>query len=47
MWVIDAERRLARVYRADGTETTLSAAGVLDGEDVVPGFSCTLASMLG
>jgi Uma2 family endonuclease len=46
VWVIDAERRLARVYRADGTETTLDAAGVLDGEDVVPGFSCTLASML-
>ena len=47
VWVIDAERRLARVYRADGSETTLDAAGVLDGEDVVPGFSCTLASILG
>ena len=43
--VIDAERRLARVYRADGTETTLGAAGVLDGEDVLPGFSCPLASI--
>jgi Uma2 family endonuclease len=47
VWVIDAERRLARVYRADGTETTLDAHGVLDGEDVLPGFSCALASMLG
>jgi hypothetical protein len=36
--VIDAERRLA--------ETTLGAEGVLDGEDVLPGFSCTLASIL-
>jgi len=45
VWVIDAERRLARVYRADGTETTLGAAGVLDGEDVLPGFSCPLASI--
>jgi Uma2 family endonuclease len=47
VWVIDAERRLARVYRADGTETTLDAADVLDGEDVLPGFGCTLASILG
>ena len=47
VWVIDAERRLARVYRADGTETTLDAAGVLDGEDVLSGFNCTLASILG
>jgi Uma2 family endonuclease len=46
VWVIDAERRLARVYRADGAETTLDADGVLDGEDVLPGFSCTLASIL-
>jgi len=47
VWVIDAERRLARVYRADGSETTLDAAGVLDGEDVLPDFSCPLASILG
>ena len=47
VWVVDAERRLARVYRADGTETTLDAAGLLDGEGVLPGFSCTLASILG
>jgi Uma2 family endonuclease len=47
VWVIDAERRLARVYRADGTETTLDAHRVLDGEDVLPGFSCALASLLG
>jgi Uma2 family endonuclease len=47
VWVIDADRRLGRVYRADGTETALDAAGVLDGEDVLPGFSCTLASILG
>ena len=37
----------SRVYRADGTETTLDAAGVLDGEDVLPGFRCTLAALLG
>jgi len=47
VWVIDSERRLARVYRADGTETTLDEEDSLDGEDVLPGFSCTLTSILG
>ena len=47
VWVIDPDRRLARVYRADGTEHTLDETGQLLGEDVMPGFSCTLASILG
>ena len=47
VWVIDPERRLARVYRADGTERLLEEADRLLGEDVLPGFSCTLASILG
>lgn len=46
VWVVDPERRLARVYRADGSETIITAEGVLDGEDVLPGFSCPLASIL-
>lgn len=47
VWVVDPERRLARVYRADGTEYLLDGTGRLLGEDVLPGFSCTLASILG
>lgn len=46
VWVIDPERRSARVYRADGSETFISAQESLDGEGVVPGFSCPLASIL-
>jgi Uma2 family endonuclease len=46
VWVIDPERRIARVYRQDGTETIVEAGGSLQGEDVLPGFSCTLASIL-
>lgn len=46
VWVVDPERRLARIYRADGSETIVAAEGVLDGEDVLPGFSCPLASVL-
>lgn len=46
VWVIDPDRRLARVYRHDGTETTVSQGGELEGENVVPGFSCPLAVIL-
>lgn len=46
IWVIDPARREARAYRQDGTETTITAEQSLDGEDVVPGFSCPLASIV-
>jgi Uma2 family endonuclease len=39
VWVIDPERRVAPVYRQDGTETHLAETDTLDGEDVLPGFS--------
>jgi len=47
VWVIDPERRVARVYRADGTEQVLKETDQLIGEDVLPGFGCALASVLG
>lgn len=40
--VLDARRRQARVYRADGSVSIVEADGVLDGEDAVPGFSLRL-----
>src|SRR2546421_8034259 len=46
VWVIDPERRLARVYRYDGSEAIVPSDGALHGEDVVHGFSCPLASIL-
>ncbi len=46
VWVIDPERRLARVYRQDGTERIVGVEESLDGEDVVPGFSCPLGAVL-
>ncbi len=46
IWVIDPERRVARVYRHDGTELLVTADQPLDGEDVVPGFSCPLERIL-
>jgi Uma2 family endonuclease len=46
VWVIDPERREARVFRVDGSLTTIDASGALDGEDVLPGFSCLLSDVL-
>lgn len=46
VWIIDPERRSARVYRADGSETIVTADQTLDGEDVVPGFSCRVDAVL-
>jgi len=46
VWVIDPERRLARIYRPDGSQTTITDEAILDGEEVLPGFSCPLATIL-
>lgn len=46
VWVVDPLRRVARVYRADGTEAAVGADASLDGEDVVPGLRIHLADML-
>ena len=46
VWVIDPARRQARVYRQDGTEAVLSETDALRGEDVLPGFSCAVSSIL-
>ncbi len=46
VWVIDPVREEGRVDRGDGTQTLLSASDVLDGEDVLPGFTCPLAAIL-
>ena len=46
VWIIDPERRVARAYRQGGTETHIAETGTLDGEDVLPGFACTLSSIL-
>jgi Uma2 family endonuclease len=46
VWVVDPLRRQARVYRHDGSETVLNVTELLDGEDVLPGFSCQLKSVL-
>ncbi len=46
VWVIDPDRRVARIYRPDGTESTVADTDQILGEDVLPGFTCTLATIL-
>ena len=45
VWVVDPQRARARVYRADGSEALLAEFDALDGEDVLPGFSCSLGTI--
>jgi Uma2 family endonuclease len=46
VWVIDPLRAKAVVYRDNGDIEILDAEGRLDGEGVLPGFSCVLADVL-
>jgi len=46
VWVVDPLRQVARVYRQDGSETIVTAEAALEGEDVLPGFECPLATIL-
>jgi Uma2 family endonuclease len=46
VWVIDPERRVARVYRADGSESVVAEDAMLDGEGILRGFTCPLREIL-
>ena len=46
VWVIDPQRAEARVYREDGSLTIVGQDALLDGEAVLPGFSCPLSDVL-
>ena len=46
VWVLDPERRQARVYRQDGTEALVTGNAALSGENLLPGFACALDAIL-
>jgi len=46
VWVLDQKHGDARIYRADGTISTVEPDGELNGEDVLPGFRCPLRDIL-
>lgn len=45
VWVVDPERREIRVYRQDGSLSVLAPADALQGEGVLPGFSCDVGAV--
>ncbi|HYC53056.1 MAG TPA: Uma2 family endonuclease, partial [Gemmatimonadaceae bacterium] len=45
-WVVDPERLEVRVHRADGSLALLKDGDTLDGEDVLPGFTCVVRDLL-
>jgi Uma2 family endonuclease len=45
-WLIDRQNQQALVSRSDGTVTQYPATAVLQGENVVPGFSMALQKLL-
>jgi Uma2 family endonuclease len=45
VWVIDPERRVARVFRAGGSRATLDDSRSLEGEGVLPGLTLPLIEL--
>jgi len=46
LWVIDPENERAVVYRPNVIPRSVAKDDPLDGEDVLPGFSCMLRDVL-
>jgi Uma2 family endonuclease len=45
VWWVDPERREVTVYRLGQTPEVIEATGVLDGGDVLPGFTLELRAI--
>jgi Uma2 family endonuclease len=45
VWLVDPERREVRLYRRDGSLTLLGENDSLEGEDVLPGFTCRVSQV--
>jgi Uma2 family endonuclease len=45
VWVVDAESRNVTVYRAGREPRVLEENEILDGEEVLPGFTCAVADL--
>ena len=46
VWLIDPMKRTATIFRQDEVPITIGEDGVLDGEEVQPGFALPLATLL-
>ena len=46
VWVLDPRARQVHVHRAGGSLALLGPGDVLDGEDVLPGWSCRISELM-
>ncbi|MCB0114563.1 MAG: Uma2 family endonuclease, partial [Caldilineaceae bacterium] len=46
VWLIDPRKHTATIFRQDEGPVTIGEDGVLDGEEVLPGFTLPLAKLL-
>jgi len=47
VWVVDPRRRVITVHHPDRSSIHRTSRDMLDGEDVVPGFHCSVAEVFG
>ena len=47
VWVVHPETRTVDVYRPDGDATTIAEQDTLEGQDVLPGFTCAVSAVFG
>ena len=47
VWLVDPDTRTVEVRRPDGHDRTYRGTDILDGGDVLPGFSCPIATFFG
>ena len=47
VWIVQPETRSVDVYRPDGEIATLGEQDILDGLDVLPGFTCNVSAVFG
>jgi Uma2 family endonuclease len=45
VWLVDPQRAEVQVYRKDGSLSVHELDGTLDGEDVLPGFTCSVRQL--
>jgi Uma2 family endonuclease len=45
IWIVSPKAKTVLVRRLDRTCTELDETGILDGEDVIPGFTCPVADL--
>ncbi|HTY06883.1 MAG TPA: Uma2 family endonuclease [Gemmatimonadales bacterium] len=45
VWVFEPQRSVGRIYRCDGTEEVIAQGGTITGEEILPGFTCSLTEV--